>query len=374
MTHRAEIRIGWFGPTNLNDPLTGDLWWAANCALQEANRQAPPAVGTGAASPPLRLVPRWAVDPWGTGVSQLARMVYEEQPLALLGSVDSASTHLAEQVVAKANLPLVSPIATDNSVNLAGVPWMFSCAPSDAAVARALAGALLTELGDSRRKCVLLAATDHESRMTSRELLAELRRRGRLPDFRFDVPPGAADIDRQMQAAVEARPDAVVVIAGPEPAARLTRAVREKLGQAIVFGSHTLGRRSFRECAGPAAEGVRFPLLWTPPDATDTNAARFVQRFAAERGHEPDYAAALAYDATRLLIEAIRRAGPNRARVREALAELSPWRGVAGPIRFDGAGQNTRKDLPMAAIKRGALVPLSPTKDLAQTASNNPPR
>ena len=38
-TNLTEIRIGWFGPSNLDDPLTGDLWWAANLAVQEANTQ-----------------------------------------------------------------------------------------------------------------------------------------------------------------------------------------------------------------------------------------------------------------------------------------------------------------------------------------------
>ena len=91
------------------------------------------------------------MDPWGTGVSQLTRMVYDEQPLALLGSVDSATTHLAEQVVAKANLPLVSPIATDKSVTLAGVSWMFSCAPDEAAIARVLVDAVLAAGGGRAR-------------------------------------------------------------------------------------------------------------------------------------------------------------------------------------------------------------------------------
>ena len=39
LTNLTEIRIGWFGPTNLADPLTGDLWFAANLAVRDANAQ-----------------------------------------------------------------------------------------------------------------------------------------------------------------------------------------------------------------------------------------------------------------------------------------------------------------------------------------------
>jgi branched-chain amino acid transport system substrate-binding protein len=368
LTNLTEIRIGWFGPSNLDDPLTGDLWWAANFALQEANTL--PSDSRLPASDflrlPFRLIPRWSVNPWGTGVSQLARMVYDEQPLALLGSMDSATTHLAEQVVAKAQLPLVSPIATDKSVTFAGVSWMFSCAPGDDAVARVLVEAVQAELKSPAGKTVLLATTDHESRMTAREVMSQLSRCGRRPDFRFDVPPDAADIAQQLQAAADARPAVVLIIAGVEDSARLTRAVREKVGTATIFGGQSMGRRRFTELAGAAAEGVRFPLLFVPNPA-DANCTRFIEGFKSEHQRAPDYTAALTYDAMRLLLEAIRRAGPNRARIREALAQLSPWPGIAGTIHFDGTGQNTRTDLCLGTIRNGAVLPMTAPSNRSNT-------
>ena len=368
LTNLTEIRIGWFGPSNLDDPLTGDLWWAANFALQEANTL--PSDSRLPASDflrlPFRLIPRWSVNPWGTGVSQLARMVYDEQPLALLGSMDSATTHLAEQVVAKAQLPLVSPIATDKSVTFAGVSWMFSCAPGDDAVARVLVEAVQAELKSPAGKTVLLATTDHESRMTAREVMSQLSRCGRRPDFRFDVPPDAADIAQQLQAAADARPAVVLIIAGVEDSSRLTRAVREKVGTATIFGGQSMGRRRFTELAGAAAEGVRFPLLFVPNPA-DANCTRFIERFKSEHQRAPDYTAALTYDAMRLLLEAIRRAGPNRARIREALAQLSPWPGIAGTIHFDGTGQNTRTDLCLGTIRNGAVLPMTAPSNRSNT-------
>jgi branched-chain amino acid transport system substrate-binding protein len=357
----ADTRIGWFGPTNLNDPLTGDLWWAASRAVEEANAAAPPGTRS------FRLVPRWSADPWGSGVSQLARMVYQEQPVALLGSIDSASTHLAEQVVAKANLPLVSPLATDPSVTLAGVPWMFSCAPSDDAVAGALVADLLLSLEATPGRLALLATTDHESRMTTRAVLREMSRRGRLPDFRFDVRAGSLDPEVQLEAMVTAKPSAVLLIAGPDDAARLLRAARTRLadsGTCRFFGSHAMARHRFRELAGASADEVRFPVL-TTPDPSCPVTARFYERFSAERGHAPDDAALLTYDATRLLLEAIRRSGPTRAGLRATLAGLGPWPGVSGTIHFDGTGQNTRANLAIATIRNGipssAKAPASPS-------------
>ncbi len=58
---------------------------------------------------PLRLVARWADDPWRGGAANASRLVYEDGVLALIGSIDGAATHLAEQVVVKTRLPLAEP-------------------------------------------------------------------------------------------------------------------------------------------------------------------------------------------------------------------------------------------------------------------------
>ena len=66
-------------------------------------------------------------------------------------------------------------------------------------------------------------------------------------------------------------------------------------------------------------------------------------KFGVRWNVAPDYAAFHAYDSTRLLIAAIRRAGLDRAQIRAALAELSPWTGASGTIRWDEIGRNARR-------------------------------
>ncbi len=387
-TNLTELRLGWFGPSDPADPLTGDLWFAATLAIDEANAAPPPSslVPRPSAPPqlPFRLVPRWAPDPWRAGVSLLTRMVYDEQPLALLGSVDSASTHLAEQVVAKAQLPLLSPFTTDKSLTLAGVSWMFAFAPSDAAIARALVDAILATDAPSsvvrpQSSVLLLSGTDHESRLTTREVMREFSRRERLPATRFELAPALPVPPEVLEAVDRAAPTAIVLIATPEDSARWLTTIRQRLaarpaaGTAapIFFGSHTMGRTRFLELAGPAAEGVRFPLLWNP-EAAAPAASSFVARFRAARGHSPDYAAVCTYDATRLLVAAIRQAGPNRARIREALISLTPWPGLAGPVHFDGTGQNTTAAIPIGTVQNGTIFSLSSTALPAQSQAPAP--
>jgi ABC-type branched-subunit amino acid transport system substrate-binding protein len=365
LTNSGELRIGWFGPSETTNRQAGAMWWAASFAVREAN-----AAG-GYDGKVFRLVPRWSADPWGSGVALLTRMAFEDEPLAILGSIDSASTHLAEQVVAKANLPLVSPVTTDTSLTLAGVAWMFSCAPSDAVIARALVGDVFAIVGTNR--VALVACTDHDSRMASRELLKEFSTAGRLPDVKLELAPNAPSIDAQLLAIASANPAALVIAAPAQESARLVRQARRLLPEAVMFGTAAMGRSLFRELAGAEADGVRFPVLDAgvagsynlKPEAQQARRL-FMQSFAVDTGADPDYTAVLTYDATRLLLQAIREAGPNRARIRDALAKRLRWEGLAGEVTFDGTGQNTRAPVTMATIHAGRILPLRADSPLAQ--------
>jgi branched-chain amino acid transport system substrate-binding protein len=112
-----------------------------------------------------------------------------------------------------------------------------------------------------------------------------------------------------------------------------------------------MGRRQFVAATGPAAEGVLFPLLCEPAAMP----ASFHQEFEKRYHVPPDYAAASTYDALNLLIAAIRRGGLNRAKIADALGEVSPYPGVTGTIAWDKLGSNTRAVV-LGTIRAGQVV------------------
>lgn len=335
----TEFRIGWFGPDDPDDPDGGDLWLAASMAVDEAN-----AAG-GYRGLPFRLVPAWSDVPWGTGVARLARLVYEEDVRAILGSIDGATAHLAEQVVAKARIPLLNPAATDATLHLAGVPWMFSSPPGDQRIAPVLAAALRDRGLD---RWVLASGVDHDARALAGSLLARVGATGMMPVRQVSTaghPVSAA------ASILDAAPDAVVLIAGPRPAGALVIALREAGFAGPLLGGPGLARRAFVEIAGPAAEGNLVPLLVDPEPFE-----RFDAVFRARFGRPADAAAGHAYDAATVLIDAVRRAGPDPAAIREALAAMPPAAGVTGLIDWDPVGQN-RRAVRLGVIRDGLVVP-----------------
>ena len=84
----------------------------------------------------------------------------------------------------------------------------------------------------------------------------------------------------------------------------------------------------------------------------------FVKAFHDRTGKAPDYLAAQMYDAVTLLAEAIRKSGPDRMAIIEALKEMSPWQGVTGIIQWDRLGRNQRPVL-LGTIRNGRIQPIS---------------
>jgi ABC-type branched-subunit amino acid transport system substrate-binding protein len=84
---------------------------------------------------------------------------------------------------------------------------------------------------------------------------------------------------------------------------------------------------------------VFFPQLFDP-EAPE--AVAFSRAYAKRWGGPPDYLAAHAYDAVRLVADAVRRAGPNRALIRDALVSLAPWDGATGRVSWDPTGRAVR--------------------------------
>jgi branched-chain amino acid transport system substrate-binding protein len=327
-TDLEAIGIGWFAPDDPEDPDHGGMWLAARMAVADAN-----AAG-GYGGVPFRLVPAWSDNPWGTGVARLARAAYNDGVWAVVGSVDGTATHLAEQVVAKALLTLVDPASTDATVNLANVPWMFSCLPTDERLADAV-GRALARAGRTSG-VVLVSGTDHDSRRTGAELARALAGAGIAIRYRFDLDSSVGGVAEAVAATGVAD---VVVAAGPADSARLVVELRARASGLRIVGGPGMALSRFVELAGDAADGVLFPSPCDPALLSGGVA----ERFAARSGRRPDCRMAQTYDAVRLVIEAVRAAGPNRARIRDAVATMGRWRGAAGTVEWDAVGRNRRK-------------------------------
>jgi ABC-type branched-subunit amino acid transport system substrate-binding protein len=340
-----EVLIGYFGPNTSSDPEYGDMWSAACLAVEQANKAG------GYKGLPFRLVSGWSGNPWGSGISKVVRMAYVDRVWAVIGGMDGPSTHLAEQVAVKARFCVLSPASTDRTVNLANVPWIFSCLPGDHLQAQVLAEAI--ESGVRKKSFLLVSSVDHDSHLFTDELTKSLARRHLVPAYHFEFDQSEKYVEELTEKIISTKPHAIVLIADAGSSARIIRMVRKKDFTGLIFGGPCFGQRSFLERVGTATDGLIFPLLYNPGKSPNSFEKEFAHRF----GRRPDYLAAHTYDAVNLLIDSIRQAGLNRARICDEIKNISPWEGVTGSIHWDTLGSNSRS-IRLGTIRKDRVEPL----------------
>ena len=127
---------------------------------------------------------------------------------------------------------------------------------------------------------------------------------------------------------------------------KLLEAIREKGIHAPVYLSQEAAQEGSGLRFGPQnAAGVKDPSgvgIYTVDIVPDGAASgtSFVRRYQAATGTYPSPVAVDAYEAVRLVAQAVRKAGPNRARVRDHLSSTRDVAGVSGNISFDVQGNN----------------------------------
>ena len=106
------------------------------------------------------------------------------------------------------------------------------------------------------------------------------------------------------------------------------------------------------------AEGAYVGAPFSSEDSRP-EARRFVDAFRTRYHETPDGNAALAYDATMLIWQAIRTGGPTRKAIRAYLAGLTDetaHHGVTGLIRFQENGDPIGKGFVMTRVRAGSLT------------------
>jgi branched-chain amino acid transport system substrate-binding protein len=326
----SEVVLGWFGPGDPAHPEFGELWRGAVLALEEEN-----AAG-GYGGKPFRLVASWSESPWAAAIRDLTRTVYERGAWAVLGGVDGTTTHLAVQVALKSHFLLLSPGSTDVTADRANVPWLFSLPASDERHAAAIVAGLGEAVAGG--SVAVAAATDHDSHSTLVAVRREMRRVRLTPATLVEFAPDTPEVAPLAARLADGRPGALLVLAPSSVAGRLVAAVREAGYRGAILGGAPAARAAFRRAAGPAADGVLAPVAAETGPAWDA----FARAYEARWSEAPDDAATHAYDAVRMATAAVRRAGLNRARIRDAVRALAPWPGASGTVTWNALGRNER--------------------------------
>jgi branched-chain amino acid transport system substrate-binding protein len=299
-------------------------------AIEEANQSRQPG------ELPFELVEHEGMAQWG-GAANLAAQLADESVLGYLGMIDGTDAHVALRVTLKTEIVMINTSDPDPTLTETQIPWLLRVLPDQRQEEAKLVDLIVHKCGC--RRIAILREGDRFARVGSHVFQDYIRRLGCPAAQELLFKPGSADISYQIAAIKEAKPDAIFFLGEPADIGRFVRQFRDAGVKARFFGTDLLMEDSFRQNAGEAADGTMFTYLFDPT-RQDPLWTGFVARFKARWGHAPDIYAGYAYDGAQILLSAIRRAGPNRWRIRDLVCDLDYYQGVTGWMRFDGTVSN----------------------------------
>jgi ABC-type branched-subunit amino acid transport system substrate-binding protein len=155
---------------------------------------------------------------------------------------------------------------------------------------------------------------------------------------------GETDFRSQLERIQKTSPDAILVWGNARESAMILKQIRELGMKQPVYGSDRMVSNEFLSLAGNLAEGIITTCQYNP-DANDPKLKAFKSNYVKRFDQEPDVFAAHAYDGMNIIIEAVKKAGLNRALIRDVLTDLKTfqgYQGVTGPVILDGTWNNVR--------------------------------
>jgi len=329
-----EIRIGLFLPTNTKSDYHQSLINAAILATEEIN------LTGGYNGIPYKLVKRWSNDPWGSGSKEMINLVYKDSVWAIIGSIDGDATHVAEQIVTKAWLPLLSPISADPTLTYIRIPWIFRLPPDFKTQSEVLLNKGIRS--DRLQNIGLITDNSHDGRIFANEMTGLFKVKKHTLSFHFELSQSDLDIRSIVERAIAFEPKSIIIYSSKEYIIKFVKILEAyKMNIDLLLPwIPGLNSRSI-------AINYDDHLQYLEPFSRSSNPLyeEFAENYRASFQTDPTFGAAYVYDAVKILTIALKNSGLNRAKLRDAIANIKDYQGVTGKITWDNGGGNTSRPI-----------------------------
>lgn len=289
----------------------------------------------------------------------MTKLVTQDKVVAVLGPVASSNVLAAEPVATQNQIPLVTSSATNPNVTVDPATnktrdWIFRTCFIDPFQGDVAARFSFNDLKAKKAAIYIDQSSDYSKGLAEAFKSGFTKLGGEIVSEEAFV---AKDTDfKATLTKIKAKnPDVIYVPAYYEEVGKIIRQARELgLTQPIV-GGDGFDSPKLLEIAGKSAlTNVFFTNHYTTMD-TSPVVQEFVKKYKDKYGQEPDALAALAYDAAKVLFEAIKTAGtPDPVKIKDALAATKDFKGVTGTITLD-AQHNPVKSAVIMEYNNGAL-------------------
>jgi branched-chain amino acid transport system substrate-binding protein len=283
------------------------------------------------------------------------RLASQDRAAVLIGEVASPRSLAMVTVAETYQIPMISPASTSRLLTKEGGkvrPYVFRVCFGElfegAVMARFAREHLKIE-----RAAILRDALSDDSAGLADAFLAKFKELGGTVVDDASYRSGDRDFKAPLTALKTKDPQAIYVPGSPADVALIARDARELGLTQPLLGGDGWHSAKLLESGGRFIEGSYFSTHASPDDP-DPRVQDFVKRYKQAWGEPPDARAALGYDAARVAMDAMARAGElSGAAIKDAIAATKGFPGVSGTITID-ADHEATKPAVVLEVRKGA--------------------
>jgi ABC-type branched-subunit amino acid transport system substrate-binding protein len=333
----TEVRIGFLGPLegSMLVSLGNQMLNGSMLAIEEANKKG------GYKGIPFKLMVHNDVGLWGAAANQIVSMD-DEKVWAWLGSIDDFVSHVAIRATLKLEIPNVCTGNPDPTFTETNIPWVIRTIPDDRQSSYMLVERIYKK--DKHSRVAVIRTGSRYGRVGVLHFNRSATRIGFPIIIEERFKDEETDFKDRLQRIKGTSPDAILIWGNAKETALILQQIRELGMKQPVYTSDRAVSQEFLKLAGNLADGIVTTCQYNP-DADNPKLKAFKATYLKRFGMEPDVFAAHAYDGMNILIEAINKAGLNRALIRDVLTDLKTfqgYKGVTGVVNFDATWNNVR--------------------------------
>jgi branched-chain amino acid transport system substrate-binding protein len=290
------------------------------------------------------------------------RFAENSDMVAVIGHLQSFTTRPAAQIYDDANLLHLVPSATANGLTSEDRPLLYRLTFDNRSVGHKLAD-FAHDQGYERiavryvsNQYGLQLANAFEKRAVQHDVTVTSRK-----SYDATLKDNPKSIPRVFHGMKDSDLDAVFLVGEVPLAGRIISRMREGGIEAQIIGSGAMGVTGLYREGGSSVEGTVTPYRFNSNEDRE-RVQEFREAFQKKYDVEPDAGSAAAYDAVRILAQAIREVNSTTPKkVAAALQSMKDVSGSAGPYTFDETGDLTARGIRLQVVRDGEFVPLDST-------------
>jgi len=324
-----EIRIGFTVPLTGAAASEGALFIKAiKLALKQINQ----AGGVNGKKINLIMEDTQSTNPGA--LAALQKCVEKDKVLALVGPVKSTQIFAMSDAIKAYAIPTMIG-GTNANLTRKGNPWLFRVRPDDSIAAAAMVKFIKEDL--KLTKVGILHDTDAFGTGGADLVEQGAKENGLTVVRRERYTTKDKDFTAQLLSLKNAGAQVMVVYGtNTEDVAVIQRQYRQLGSPYKYLGSVSSGGRDALRLAKEAAEGLMAVADFVPGQSPVNK--KYAEDYRKEYGEDFDANSVWAYDGLKILADAIRKAGEDRNKIREALLATQGYKGALGTFSFTPNG------------------------------------